>query len=602
MNKDDLYDDKDQFYNLKYTHEQLVDLLSKIEKNEVLSKDQYTQLIEEIGLDNISTFDLNYYNLKNLPYIPVRLGDLYNDVGYDVKARVDEELNTLEEILNHEIARMDSVKAELESLDINDVLEKIKQLQNKAEYIDNSIKESNGIIFSFERIIESINDKSNELTIEFESLKNMQETDELRLDNIHEVLIVHTEDIQKLLEYYSIEKNKLSDVVIDIDRIQESLIELEDYHGIMKNIDLRMSSIEEAFKLLNPDELDLEGISKLSNDIKDLQQKDLEYQAFHETISQQLNDLSSSVSSSLNSIEKNISLLQTSISEINTITAEHASQLTKHENALTLVNSVIEEKSLLIEEKSLLIDKNIADIENLKSKDAELVLDISTLNQSVQALIDEDLEHRQQLEALESQNEEIENSVTNLINFTSNNFNKINDLQAEISTNTELISEINEELEDIQDTINTNAETVSNNLVSINNRLNTAEANISAIDTNLLTLSETLTSHFETNENRIEEVDEHINALNKRVSGSEANILTFQARVTDLEDAAKALATKEELNTIDMQMHINDNGFVVVELLLLGNIISSITIPYNVKFEEQIAKADHARVDYSKTI
>jgi hypothetical protein len=49
-------------------------------------------------------------------------------------------------------------------------------------------------------------------------------------------------------------------------------------------------------------------------------------------------------------------------------------------------------------------------------------------------------------------------------------------------------------------------------------------------------------------------------------------------------------------------MHINEQGYVVVELLKDDVITSSIIIPYNVKFEEQIAKTDSARTDYSKTI
>ena len=161
LNKDIFYDDNEQIYNLKYTHKQLVELLEKIEKNEVLSPEQYHQLIKQIGLDNISTFDSDYYNLKNLPYIPVRLGDLYNDVGYDVKARVDQELNDLEELLNLESSRVDSILNELNNLNISEVLEQIQAAKDKADYIDNSIKDLNGVIFSFERTIESIQDKSN---------------------------------------------------------------------------------------------------------------------------------------------------------------------------------------------------------------------------------------------------------------------------------------------------------------------------------------------------------------------------------------------------------------------------------------------------------
>ena len=255
LNEDYFYIDGEKFYNLKYTHEQLVALLKKIENNEVLSKEQYKQLIEEIGLDNISTFDLNYYNLKNIPYIPVRLGDLYNDVGYDVKARVDNELNILEEIINSEIVRLDSVIAEVKSLNVSEVLEQIQNAQDKADYIDKSIKDLNGVIFSFERTIELIQDKTFEISTEFEALMNMQEKDENKLKNVETVLTIHTTCIDELSAAYESERKKLTETITFINNIKAAVDDLSDYQGIMKNIDLRVSDIEAFIKLLNPDEI-----------------------------------------------------------------------------------------------------------------------------------------------------------------------------------------------------------------------------------------------------------------------------------------------------------------------------------------------------------
>ena len=131
---------------------------------------------------------------------------------------------------------------------------------------------------------------------------------------------------------------------------------------------------------------------------------------------------------------------------------------------------------------------------------------------------------------------------------------------------------------------------------------NLSELNIDNLDLNLTTLTDRVNTHFDENENRIEEVDHSVDMLDQRISAAEANVLTFQARITEVEDKLDSFATKEALNSIRLQMHINEQGFVVVELVLEGNIMSSIVIPYNVKFEEQIAKTDHARVDYSRTI
>ena len=122
------------------------------------------------------------------------------------------------------------------------------------------------------------------------------------------------------------------------------------------------------------------------------------------------------------------------------------------------------------------------------------------------------------------------------------------------------------------------------------------------IDAELLNIKTDLENHYAENEERIIEVDEAVDTLNRRMDTSEANFLTLQSRTSIMEDNIQTLATKEALNSIDMQMHINEQGFVVVELFLEGNIVSSIIIPYNVKFEDQIAKTDSAKTDYSKTI
>lgn len=248
MNEDVFYVDGEQFYNLKYTHKELIDLFKKIEDNEVLTKEQYDKLINEIGLDNISTFDLNYYNLKNLPYIPVRVGDLFNDVGYDVKARVDNEFKLLRADLENEIIRIDSIKTELENIDIEELIKQIGIAQSQADYLSSDIRNLNGVVFSFERSIELVQDKTAEVVNEFEALKNMQERDEYRLDNIQKFLTTHTEDIQSLLQFYETEKNRLSNTINDLSELQKAVDLLEDYHGIMNNIDLRISDIETFIK------------------------------------------------------------------------------------------------------------------------------------------------------------------------------------------------------------------------------------------------------------------------------------------------------------------------------------------------------------------
>ena len=598
LNEDYFYIDNEKIYNLKYTHEQLVALLKKLEEGRLLSEDQYKQLIEEIGLDNISTFDLDYFNLKNLPYIPVRLGDLYNDVGYDVKARVDKELNALEEIINSEAARLDSIISEVKSLNVTEILNQIQNAQDKANYIDKSINDLNGVIFSFERTIELIQDKTLEISTEFEALMNMQEKDENKLKNVERVLTIHTTCIDELSATYNSEKDRLTETITSINNIKTAVDALSDYQGIMKNIDLRVSDIETFIKLLNPDEIDLEKLLLLESSIKKLQERDEEYQLFHETISQQINELTSKLQNDLDVINNNISLIQETVNENVTTLSNHNNQLTDHNERLENLNTKL---GIVITS----VDKNTSDIKDLKGKDSETQTELDLITSNIQSLIEEDSEHREQLENISVEITSLHNNLSESNKEIQNNLLEIESLKERLGNDESWHEETEQQLTNIQNDISNNSnkiEEIDDSLKSVNDTLADVEDNLKRMDAEILSINTNLENHHEENAERIKEVDEAVETLNSRMGASEANFLTLQSRTSIMEDDIQTLATKEALSSINMQMHINEQGYVVVELFLEGNVVSSIIIPYNVKFEDQIAKTDSARTDYSKTI
>lgn len=598
LNEDYFYIDGEKIYNLKYTHEQLVALLKKLEEGRLLSENQYKQLTEEIGLDNISTFDLDYFNLKNLPYIPVRLGDLYNDIGYDVKARVDKELNTLEEIINFESARLDSIIAEVKSLNVSEVLEQIQNAQDKADYIDKSIKDLNGVIFSFERTIELIQDKTLEISTEFEALMNMQEKDENKLKNVETVLTIHTTSIDELSATCDSMRNRLTETITFINNIKAAVDDLSDYQGIMKNIDLRVSDIEAFIKLLNPDEIDLEKLLSLESSIKKLQERDEEYQLFHESISQQINELTSKLQNDLDVVNNNISLIQETVNENVTTLLNHNNQLTDHNERLESLNSKL---GVVITS----VDKNTSDIKDLKDKDSETQAELNLITSDIQSLIEEDSEHREQLENINVEITSLQNNLSESNKEIQNNLLEIETLKERLCNDESWHEETKQQLTNMQNDISSNSnkiEEIDDSLKNINDTLINVEDDLKRIDAEILSINTNLENHHEENAERIKEVDEAVETLNRRMGASEANFLTLQSRTSIMEDDIQTLATKEALNSINMQMHINEQGFVVVELFLEGNLVSSIIIPYNVKFEEQIAKTDSAKTDYSKTI
>lgn len=427
MNEDVFYVDGEQFYNLKYTHKELIDLFKKIEDNEVLTKEQYDKLINEIGLDNISTFDLNYYNLKNLPYIPVRVGDLFNDVGYDVKARVDNEFKLLRADLENEIERIDSIKAELENIDIEELLKQIGIAQSQADYLSSDIRNLNGVVFSFERSIELVQDKTAEVINEFEALKNMQERDEYRLDNIHKFLTTHTEDIQFLLRFYETERERLTNTIKDLIELQKAVDLLEEYHGIMNNVDLRVSEIEEFIKLLNPEDIDLNIITTLENKLKELQEQHKVYDSFHKTITKQIEELSFSFQQQidelvniyfLDTINDRILSIQDQLKKNITALADHNKKLTEHAGHLDNINSKLESITTSI-------NRNASDIGELRNR---------IFNN-------------------ESWYKEIEQQLTNIQNTISNNISIINDLKSKIPGINNRLDSIDDKLDEFDDRI-----------------------------------------------------------------------------------------------------------------------------------------------------
>ena len=90
-------------HQLDYTHEQIEALFDKICSGYVLSKDQFDKLINEIGLDNISTFDGKYASLKGVPEIPEKVSDLENDSHFQTEEGLNAKLVVLKDTIQAEV-------------------------------------------------------------------------------------------------------------------------------------------------------------------------------------------------------------------------------------------------------------------------------------------------------------------------------------------------------------------------------------------------------------------------------------------------------------------------------------------------------------------
>ena len=104
-----------QYYLLSYHHDEIQGLLDKINSGKVLSSSDYKELIERIGLENISTFSGSYNDLTDLP---------------DLEAIIQNLIELNEETF---ISAIDGWVRELNQQTINDYNKKFDELDDELE-------------------------------------------------------------------------------------------------------------------------------------------------------------------------------------------------------------------------------------------------------------------------------------------------------------------------------------------------------------------------------------------------------------------------------------------------------------------------------------
>ena len=102
--------DNNQYQHIGYTHEELEALLKKINDGRVLKKEDYEMLVNEIKIENISTFSGNYEDLENKP---------------DLNLLIDEYISRLDLPSNENMTNyIDLVKIEIVNM-LNDEIDKL---------------------------------------------------------------------------------------------------------------------------------------------------------------------------------------------------------------------------------------------------------------------------------------------------------------------------------------------------------------------------------------------------------------------------------------------------------------------------------------------
>ena len=139
-------DNNNNFFPLDYTHEELEHLFNKLNKGWVLSEENYKKLINEIGLDNISTFSGKYEDLKNIPDFVKEIEASMATLDIETKANVNKKIVTMTETLRSDISkaeqRLNKTMSSVQN-DLNAQLADTKNsLSNSIKNIEKTIDES----------------------------------------------------------------------------------------------------------------------------------------------------------------------------------------------------------------------------------------------------------------------------------------------------------------------------------------------------------------------------------------------------------------------------------------------------------------------------
>ena len=220
--------DEQQYYLLNFTHEELVGLLYKIKHNEVLTTEQYDKLINEIGLDNISTFDLDFYKLKNRPIEVVRTSQLLNDNNFidakQLQKLVDEHITPSIEELNRINIEIDILK----SINIDDIISEVGNIRNNIESMTQTLEGLQDYTVDYTTTLANIYDTVNELNEDTQLLFNNDESFKLLHDTIIKNLTGKQTDINiifNLLDEIKAKGNEINSIIAQIEEAQNATTE-----------------------------------------------------------------------------------------------------------------------------------------------------------------------------------------------------------------------------------------------------------------------------------------------------------------------------------------------------------------------------------------
>lgn len=227
--------EEQQFFLLDYTHQKLRELLEKLDENMMLTQEQYDKLINKIGLDNISTFSRNYYDLLNTPIIPTKTSQLMNDSGL-LDLYHYESINEQIGVLVNRIGELEPRVEELEA--IPDIIYEVNEIEER--------------IANIQEDIVNLQEFCNDYKIDFENLYDITMEIKKINDSLEDRLIYTNEKINLCIDLVDLNTTDISTLTGEIIDIHS---QIESIKMAKEDLENRANRFEEAIDLLDVPDL-----------------------------------------------------------------------------------------------------------------------------------------------------------------------------------------------------------------------------------------------------------------------------------------------------------------------------------------------------------
>ncbi len=545
--------DELQFFLLNYTHEKLEELLHKLDENMMLTQDQYDKLINKIGLDNISTFSGNYYDLMNTPLIPTKTSQLMNNSGLLDLYHYEELNEQLGTILN----RLGDLEPRVEELEaIPDIIIEVNEIEERIANIQEDI------IYLQEFCLD--------YKIDFENLYGItMEIKEVN-DTLENRLVYTNEKINLCIDLVDLNTTDISTIS---NLIQEINGQIDSLKSAKKDLEDRAERVEEAMALVNA--------SNLQEQLDDLQHQfdnaALDRYATEETVVAFLDKTNQvyqeyyKLVQDTNQLEARVNTLaiaaETAKKEINLVVnnvEQNAIEINSIKNSISMLSTVIESLSdvdlTLVTElnaRAEQLEESLANIQNQINKLERFdFVDNKELNELKTNLNDEIYEINQSILAMNT-----ELSRLTQIDHTSfvTNERMINIESKFEMHNSKANAEINEIKSKLSRFEKLNVDTVANiayvdskateltNLINeVSKKIDTTNYKIELLTVTLETLQANYDKKLEEANEKMELIDEAINGFNNKHAEIQTTLLAMQAEINAIKERLDELEAEPE--------------------------------------------------------